>query len=103
MLTWYPSLHLVGSDLILLLPRDQRELQRDLDGDLRLGHVQVQVDLYVQEYDLIAILNLLALLSVLVTGENLEVDGLGRLLYQLDLVASFFVFSTSFLRTEVRF
>ena len=101
-LTRASSVHLVRSNLIPFLAWDQRELQGDLNGDLDFCHVHIEVDLDVQEDDLIAILDLLTLLSVLVTREDLKVDGRRLFLDQLDFIAGFLDFSASLLSAEVR-
>lgn len=65
--------------------------------------MKIQVDFHIQKYDLIAILDLLSLLSVLVAGQDLEIDCGGGLINKLDFVTGFFHVSASFLGAKVRF
>ena len=63
--------------------------------------MEVKVKFSVQEDDLIAILDLLSLLSVLVTRKDLEIDGGRQFLHQLHLVAGFLYVSACFLAAQV--
>lgn len=78
------------------------QLKRFLDGYLNFAYVQVQIDLDIQEDYLVAIFDLLTLLSVLVSRQDFEVYGRGRFVLELDPIACFFIFRTSLLRTEIR-
>jgi hypothetical protein len=65
--------------------------------------MEIEVYLDIQKYDLITILNLVSLLPVLIARQNLKIDSLRRLVYELYLVAGLLQLCASFLCTKVRF
>lgn len=95
------SINNYRSDLILGSAWNKREWDRLLDRNLVFGNMQVKVNLYVQENDLIAIFDFLTFLTIFVTGQDFEIDSLGGLVNELDFVASFFNIRASFLRTQI--